>query len=452
MGSNTTNSKYGPTRNSRVFCRTDRDFLTSQQDRLELHAIDPPSQSPPLSDEDRAELLSCPALFPYLSSGGSSGGSSSSVAYRSSFASLCTDTGGSVRLPASRVGVFGLKPTYGRISRHGVIPYASSLDTVGIITPTAADAALVLDALTANAADNDTDRDATMSDDQFMFPTSCIVSHRRLELGKKRSTQPPLHGVTVGLPASYVVDELPPAVRAAWSAALSKLASLGATVVLVPVESLPVANVRASLSAYYVLACAEAASNLAKYDGVRYGRRLRDKNFDYRDEAAHTRRHLFGEEVVRRVLCGSFVSSKEGDQVSAATKLRRDLAKDLEACLAGSEKGQADILLLPTVLSPPADIRALFPEAAGAEQPGGGEMKDGGGLDPTMAFADDIMTVGASLAGLPACSVPVEDFLGLQLVGKRHGEELLLHVARVFEENWWAERGGREGETGRGYI
>ncbi|GMI04623.1 hypothetical protein TrRE_jg7651 [Triparma retinervis] len=256
MGSATTNSAMGPSINP-------------------LPHLHPPSSS-----------TSSP---PNLTPGGSSGGSASSVAWRSSFASIGSDTGGSVRLPAAHTNTTGFKPTYGSISRFGLIPYASSLDTVGLITPTPSDAKLLFD--------------------------------------------------------------MPPPVLRCWSSTASLLSSLGSPVDVLPPSSLSPETVRSSLAAYYVIACAEASSNLSKYDGVRYGSRLRDGSVGFEEEYEGTRGAFLGEEVRRRVACGDAVLEREGSHYLKANILRNKLRDDLNKALE-----LFDFILIPTQTSPPFDL------------------------------------------------------------------------------------------------
>eukprot|EP00520_Triparma_pacifica_P006590 CAMPEP_0118638038 /NCGR_PEP_ID=MMETSP0785-20121206/3470_1 /TAXON_ID=91992 /ORGANISM="Bolidomonas pacifica, Strain CCMP 1866" /LENGTH=468 /DNA_ID=CAMNT_0006529259 /DNA_START=105 /DNA_END=1508 /DNA_ORIENTATION=- len=302
---------------------------------------------------------------PQLSPGGSSGGSASSVAWRSSFASIGSDTGGSVRLPASHTNTTGFKPTYGSISRFGLIPYASSLDTIGLIAPTPSDCKILFDVLRGRSSNDPTSIDS---------PSTPLPP---LEWSK----------VSVCLPSAYSVEEMPPSVLHHWNKTAELLSSLGANVEVIGDDVMSSSIARSSLAAYYVIACAEASSNLSKYDGVRYGSRVRDETVNYDEEYSATRSSFFGPEVLRRIECGNAVLSKEGTHYLKANILRNDLRDSYDAALSSHE-----FLLLPTTLSPP------FSLSSPSSMPSQDEM-----------MANDLMTVGSSLAGLPSISVPVTE-------------------------------------------
>ncbi|GMH75872.1 hypothetical protein TrLO_g14906 [Triparma laevis f. longispina] len=361
MGSFTTNSAFGPSINSVPF----------------LSSSTPPK---------------------HISPGGSSGGSASSVAFRSSFASIGTDTGGSVRLPAAYCGCTGFKPSYGGIPRHGVIPYASSLDTVGLITPTPEDAKLLHDVLRGESPND---------------PTSITT----LSSPPKTS----LSSLSIGVPGSYSVSESHPSITKSWVSAASTLSDSGATVTIFD-DSLT--SIQDSLAAYYVIACAEASSNLAKYDGVKFGSRIRDTDVNYSEEYANTRSKFFGSEVKRRIECGDTVLSKEGTHYSAALQIRNQLRDEYAAALL-----KYDVLLLPTSVSPPID----FDDA-------------NKNVDQNEMMANDLMTVGASLCGFPAISIPVsadpgEDFwVGMQIIGKHGDDDRVLDVANLVYEKLVVDR------------
>ena len=345
---------------------------------------------------------------PIRSAGGSSCGSGASVAHGSSLASLGTDTGGSVRLPAAWCGVVGLKPSYGLLSRHGVVSYASSLDTVGILAPTVNCATTVLNHLAQRGSDS---RDSTASfyDSSISFTTEGDGSQ-------------PLAGIKVGIPQAFSVAECPESIRVAWSNGARCLRAHGASVETISTDAISPEMVRKSLAAYYVLACAEASSNLSRYDGVRYGptashttESLTSDMTPLQTLYAATRSQGFGPEVVRRILCGTSVLSSDRfhTHYEAAAKLRAALTQQLHNAL-----NQVDVLLFPTALMFSCSLDKL--------------------PDSTEMFANDVMTIPVSLAGLPAVSVPVVSdghpgCIGLQVVGSRLDEGTLLEVAKVVE-------------------
>lgn len=352
---------------------------------------------------------------PIRSAGGSSCGSGASVAHGSSLASLGTDTGGSVRLPAAWCGVVGLKPSYGLLSRYGVVSYASSLDTVGILAPTV-DCATTVFTLLAQRKGHDS-RDSTAS----FYDSSVSLTTR-----ESGDSSQPLAGIKVGIPQAFSVAECPKSIRDAWSNGARCLVANGATVEVISTDGISPEMIKSSLAAYYVLASAEASSNLSRYDGVRYGpTALPDVSSTKRSDMtplqtlyAATRSQGFGREVVRRILCGTFVLSSDRfhTHYEAAAKLRAALTQQLCNSLK-----QVDVLLFPTALTLPCSLDKL--------------------PDSTEMFANDVMTVPASLAGLPAVSVPVPlkgstdewASIGLQLVGSRLDERTLLKVATIIE-------------------
>ena len=356
------------------------------------------------------------------SAGGSSCGSAASVAHGSSVASLGTDTGGSVRLPSAWCGVVGLKPSYGLISRHGVVSYASSLDTVGILAPTVDCASTVLDCLAQRESVHGS-RDSTAS----FYDAS--VSLSSLENKGKQSEL--LSGIKIGIPSAFSVADCPFAIRDAWNSGAHCLRDHGASIELISTELLSPELIRKSLAAYYVLASAEASSNLSRYDGIRYGPSASIDNENYQADSdmtplevlySTTRSQGFGSEVVRRILSGTSVLSSDRfhTHYEAAAKLRAALTQQFHEVLT-----KVDVLLLPTVLSSSCNLD---------EMP-----------DSTEMFANDVMTVPISLAGLPAVSVPVpltsgeknhgaDASVGLQIVGSRLNEKTILEVARVIEE------------------
>lgn len=323
--------------------------------------------------------------------GGSSGGSAASVSGRFAIAATGTDTGGSIRQPASFTGIVGLKPTYGRCSRWGTIAFASSLDQAGPMTRTVRDAALMLQSMAGFDP-----KDSTSVDMKVPDLLACLTGDIR--------------GLRVGIPKEYRVDGMPAEIERVWQQGIEWLKAAGAT----PVEvSLP--HTKYALATYYVVAPAECSSNLARYDGVRFGLRVEGK--DLKEMYENTRGEGFGKEVRRRILIGTYVLSAgyydayylKAQKVRA--RIAEDFAKAFEQC---------DILLTPTA---PSTAFAI------------GEKQD----DPISMYLNDVFTVPASLAGLPGMSVPAglaSDGLplGLQLIGRPFDEETLLRVADVIEK------------------
>lgn len=321
--------------------------------------------------------------------GGSSGGSAAAVAAGYGFASLGTDTGGSVRLPAALCGVVGLKPTYGRVSRSGVVAFASSLDQVGPIARTTRDVARVFDVIAGPCS-----LDATCVDRPF----------EATEPQLKRD----LNGLKVGVPREFLDDAkgLDEGVAASVRAALSTLEKLGAERVEV---SLP--HTRFAIATYYVVATAEASANLQRYDGVRYGHRAElGADDDIGTLYARTRAEGFGAEVKRRIVLGTFALSSGYYEAyyDRACRVRRLIHDDYVSALQ-----RCDVLVGPT--SPVPAWRA-------------GELTD----DPLAMYLMDIFTTGASLAGVPALSVPITPVdglpVGLQVIGRHFDEATILAV------------------------
>jgi len=324
--------------------------------------------------------------------GGSSGGSAVAVAAGQVVAALGTDTGGSIRQPAAHCGVVGLKPTYGRVSRYGVIAYASSLDQVGPITRTVEDCALLLKAIAGYDPRDSTSVDCPVPDYQ--------ANLRDGVAGKK-----------IGLPREYFISGLDPAVKAAVDAAIEVYRDLGAE--LVPV-SLP--HTDYSVACYYLIATAEASSNLARYDGVRFGVR-HSSGGGLIDMYQQTRSAGFGDEVKRRIMLGTYaLSSGYYDAYylkaqKVRTLIRQDFLKVFE---------QVDLLLTP--VAPTAAFKI-------------GEKID----DPLQMYLCDLFTIPANLAGTCAMSLPCGFDaaglpIGLQLIGKPFGEGEMLQAAWAFEQ------------------
>ena len=323
--------------------------------------------------------------------GGSSGGSAAAVAAGMAVVTLGSDTGGSIRQPASFCGVVGLKPTYGRVSRYGLIAFASSLDHIGPFTGTVKDAALVLRTIAGRDP-----MDSTSVD----LPVPDYVAH----LDK------PVQGLKVGVPKQYFGEGLDPEVRQSIESAIQKLAELGCEIVSI---SLP--HTEYAIPTYYIVATAEASSNLARYDGVRYGFRapqVRTLSEMYRS----TRHAGFGMEVKRRIMLGTYVLSAGyyDAYYLKAQKVRTLLTRDFDEAFK-----KVDVIATPT--SPTPAFRL-------------GEKAN----DPLAMYLADIYTVTANLAGLPGISVPCgpnhENLpIGLQLLGRHFDEATLLRVANAYE-------------------
>ena len=340
-----------------------------------------------------------------LAPGGSSGGSSSAVAARLCPAATGTDTGGSIRQPAAFTGITGIKPTYGRCSRWGTIAFASSLDQAGPMARDVRDCAILLEAMAGFDA-----RDAT----------SLKLDVPQWEAGLSGN----LNGKRVGIPKEYRVDGMPAEIEALWQQGIDWLKDAGAEIVEV---SLP--HTKYALPAYYIIAPAEASSNLARYDGVRYGLRDLPEGAGLQDMYAATRADGFGDEVKRRILIGTYVLSAGfyDAYYTQAQKVRALIARDFERAFE-----QCDVLLTPTAPS------AAF--ALGEKQ-----------ADPIAMYLNDVFTVPSSLAGLPAMSVPGgldKDGLplGLQIIGRPLDEQGVLNAGLAIEQRagfvarpgtWW---------------
>ncbi|KAE9059150.1 Glutamyl-tRNA(Gln) amidotransferase subunit A, partial [Phytophthora fragariae] len=348
--------------------------------------------------------------------GGSSGGSAAAVAAGCCFAALGSDTGGSVRQPAAYCGIVGLKPSYGRVSRHGMISYASSLDTPGIFARSVGDAAVVLKAIAG--PDH---MDSTCMTESL--PENWCSN--TVEASQQSSTVD-LTGVRVGVPAEYFVEELPEEILNVWDKGVAWLREAGAQVV-----SMSLPTTKLCIPAYYILACAEASSNLSRYDGVRYGYRAKDIALETQEDqsdALHdlycrTRSEGFGQEVQRRILSGTFVLSAGAmsDYYERGVVLRQRIREDFQQAF--QEQG-IDVLLTPTTPSGPFPIHNK-------------KAKE----DPVSMYLNDVMTVPANMAGVPSISIPAAltsdgDYpLGLQLMGARKTEERLLQVANALEQH-----------------
>jgi aspartyl-tRNA(Asn)/glutamyl-tRNA(Gln) amidotransferase subunit A len=324
--------------------------------------------------------------------GGSSGGSAAAVAAGEAPAALGSDTGGSIRCPASFCGIVGLKPTYGLVSRYGLVSYANSLEQIGPLALTVEDAALVLDVIAGHDP-----RDSTSADTPGGYLSA-------LDRG--------VDGLTLGVPEEYFGEGVNPKVeRSVWDA-ISKLEELGASWKEV---SLP--HTKYALAAYYIIAMSEASSNLARFDGLRYGLRL-GADQDWHTTFSDIRAAGFGPEVKRRVLLGTYALSAGyyGRYYLKALKVRTLIKEDFERALS---VGGADLLVTPTMPFPAFKI---------------GERIE----DPLSLYMADVLTVPINLAGVPAISVPCgfADGLpiGLQIIGRHFDEVSVLRAAKAYED------------------
>ncbi|WP_326524038.1 Asp-tRNA(Asn)/Glu-tRNA(Gln) amidotransferase subunit GatA [Sphingomonas sp.] len=340
-----------------------------------------------------------------LAPGGSSGGSSSAIAARLCPAATGTDTGGSIRQPAAFTGIAGIKPTYGRCSRWGVVAFASSLDQAGPMARDVTDCAIMLEAMAGFDAKDG---------------TSLKLDVPAWEHG----LNPSLHGKRIGIPKEYRVDGMPEEIEALWQQGIDWARDAGAEIVEV---SLP--HTRYALPAYYIIAPAEASSNLARYDGVRYGLRDLPEGANLQAMYAATRAAGFGDEVKRRILIGTYVLSAGfyDAYFTQASKVRALIAQDFEKAWES-----CDLLLTPTA---PSAAFALGEKSA----------------DPLAMYLNDVFTVPSSLAGLPAMSVPggLDKSglpLGLQIIGQPLDEQGVLNAGLAIEqragfvaraEQWW---------------
>ena len=340
-----------------------------------------------------------------LAPGGSSGGSAAAVAARIAPGVTGTDTGGSIRQPAAFVGISGIKPTYGRCSRWGIVAFASSLDQAGPMARDVRDCAILLEAMVGFDP-----KDSTSLD----LPVPAWEANLSADLRGKR----------VGIPREYRIDGVPAEIDSVWQQGIEWLRDAGAEIVEV---SLP--HTRYALPTYYIIAPAEASSNLARYDGVRYGNRVQPDQGGLNDMYEATRAAGFGAEVKRRIMIGTYVLSAGfyDAYFNQAQKVRTLIARDFEQVWK-----EVDILLTPTA---PSAAFALGEKSA----------------DPIAMYLNDVFAVPASLAGLPAMSVPAGLDgqglpLGLQLIGKALDEQSVLDAGLAIEqragfthrpESWW---------------
>jgi aspartyl-tRNA(Asn)/glutamyl-tRNA(Gln) amidotransferase subunit A len=342
-----------------------------------------------------------------LTPGGSSGGSASAVAADLCLAATGTDTGGSIRQPAAFVGITGLKPTYGRVSRWGIVAFASSLDQAGPMTKSVRDCAIMLGAMAGHDPKDSTSADLAVPDFEAILTGD-------------------IKGQTIGIPKEYRMDGMPEEIEALWAEGRAMLEDAGATIVDI---SLP--HTKYALPAYYVVAPAEASSNLARYDGVRYGHRAKLSHGDGITEMYEkTRAEGFGDEVKRRIMIGTYVLSAGfyDAYYNRARRVRALIKKDFEDAF---EAG-VDAILTPATPSAAFELGQEFD-------------------DPVQMYLNDVFTVTVNLAGLPGIAVPAGLDkqglpLGLQLIGKPWEEGALMNVAQAIEDRagfvskpckWW---------------
>ena len=343
-----------------------------------------------------------------LTPGGSSGGSAAAVAADLCLAATGTDTGGSIRQPAAFTGIVGIKPTYGRVSRWGIVAFASSLDQAGPMTKSVRDAAIMLGAMSGHDPMDATSADLAVPDFEAALTGD-------------------IRGKRIGIPREYRMDGMPAEIDALWQSGVAMLKDAGAQIVDI---SLP--HTKYALPAYYVIAPAEASSNLARYDGVRYGHRAKLAAGDGITEMYEkTRAEGFGPEVQRRIMVGTYVLSAGfyDAYYNRARRVRALIKRDFELAFADG-------------------IDAILTPATPSSAFGLGEMAD---ADPIQMYLNDVFTVTVNLAGLPGVSVPVGlDSkglpLGLQLIGRPWEEGDLLNHAYVLEQaagfvakakKWW---------------
>ncbi len=343
-----------------------------------------------------------------LTPGGSSGGSAAAVAADLCLGATGTDTGGSIRQPAAFTGIVGVKPTYGRCSRWGVIAFASSLDQAGPMTKTVRDGAIMLEAMAGNDPKDSTSANIEVPNFEAMLTGD-------------------IKGKRIGIPKEYRLDGMPSEIEKLWSDGTEMLRQAGAKI-----ENISLPHTKYALPAYYVIAPAEASSNLARYDGVRYGRRAALSSGDGINEMYEkTRAEGFGSEVKRRVMIGTYVLSAGfyDAYYNRARKVRALIKRDFDEVFADG----VDAILTPTT---PSSAFGL------------GEMSD---ADPVQMYLNDVFTVTVNLAGLPGVSVPtgVDKSglpLGLQVIGRPWEEGDMLNIAYSLEQSagfsaqpskWW---------------
>lgn len=323
--------------------------------------------------------------------GGSSGGSAAAVSAMLAAGATASDTGGSIRQPASHCGLTGIKPTYGRVSRYGMIAFASSLDQAGVLTHTALDAAIMLNTLASFDPLDSTSVDAPIED-------------------YTANLERPVSGMTIGVPKEYFGDGLNVEVAVRVQEAIDEYAKMGANIKEI---SLPHSHL--AVPAYYVIAPAECSANLSRFDGVRYGHRC-DNPKDLEDLYRRSRAEAFGDEVIRRILVGTYALSAGyfDAYYKKAQQVRRLIKQDFDQAFE-----QVDVVMGPTCSAPAFKFGAK-------------------GTDPVAMYLEDIYTIATNLAGLPGISIPcglVDNRpVGLQMIGPAFAEERLLSLAHQFQK------------------
>ncbi|KAF0544245.1 amidase signature enzyme [Gigaspora margarita] len=386
--------------------------------------------------------------------GGSSGGSAAAVASGMCFASLGSDTGGSIRLPASYCGVIGFKPSYGQCSRWGLVAYASSLDTVGIITRNVHDAQLIYDIISKYDE----------KDPSSLPPKLRSINSSLASFDKTNSNFTDLSKLRVGIPQEYYVSELSDPIKSLWKRGISLLRSYGATIVSVSCPS-----TRYALPAYYILAPAEASSNLARYDGVRYGHRSdMDSKQDEKLLYTHTRSEGFGEEVKRRILLGTYTltAGSYNNYFIYAQRIRKMVQSDFDYvfrrpnplhlvknessfCNCNNdeifeisnklrkESHGVDVIITPVAISTSPKVKDSLSSSFLSNSDNTKSLDD----SFVNAYVNDVFTIPANLAGIPAISVPfgispIDGFpIGLQLMTQYGDEHTLFYISKVLENN-----------------
>ena len=415
---------------------------------------------------------------PLVSPGGSSSGAAVATSHGSSLLSIGTDTGGSLRLPSAWTSTVGFKPSYGTFSRYGVVSYVSSLDTIGFITGTTECAEIAWRCLGVNSEGTCSDGGNTGWNAQISRDSTSRVYHNTSERcehnshrprtldqdtlvmsGSMTTTEKPLANIRVGIPSAFSLEEMPTIIATAWTESARSLQNAGgATLVTISESKLPSALIRLALASYYVLACAEASSNLSRYDGIRFGVNV---NMDtlrpesdvglgplygmtaLEQQISANRVHGFGGEIQRRVLAGTSVLSSDRfhTHYEAAAVARATISRSLDSVFRSALKhdvdddDKVDIILVPTAVTFPPKLN-----------PNGNEVQL---KDPTAAFANDVMTIPISLGGFPSASVPVNvdglnieygssqttvsNMIGMQVFASRGSDELVLRVANALQ-------------------
>lgn len=333
--------------------------------------------------------------------GGSSGGSAAAVAGKMALAALGSDTGGSIRLPASFCGVVGLSPTYGRVSRYGLIAMASSLDQIGPITKTVSDAKIVFEAIAGRD-----EKDSTS------LPLKPKIKNKKLKIEKEE-----IENLRIGIPKEYFIKGIDKEAEQLVKRAIKKFEEAGAKI-----EEISLPHTEYALPAYYLIVPSEVSANLARYDGIKYGRRAanqKQKSSNLLDIYLWSRKQGFGNEVKRRIMLGTFALSHGYYEAYylRAQKVRTKIKEDFERAFQ-----KVDVILAPASSGPAFDI--------------GAKSKD-----PLQMYLEDIFLVPSKLAGLPSLSLPCGKVdklpFGFQLIGNIFEEEKLLQIGEFFEENYY---------------